>query len=135
MGAYVAVGPHPDRELARQLIKPVGAVYARFSRAAGQLVGPLADKDQSVIRNVIDNYDMNRHGRGGASHLAYLTEDFLDVVVDLAEIVPVVQNVRERAVGQMQAANRLAVVSIRTRVRTSRRFNSLWSARIDPSSR
>jgi 5,10-methylenetetrahydromethanopterin reductase len=78
MGAYIAVGPHPDRELARGLIKPVGAVYARFSRAAGQEVGPLADKDQSVIRNVIDHYDMNRHGRGGASHLAYLTEDFID---------------------------------------------------------
>jgi 5,10-methylenetetrahydromethanopterin reductase len=77
LGAYLNVAPHPDPRVARELIKPVVAVYARFSRTAARL-SELDPQDSSVIQAVIDHYDMSRHGRGGATHLAYLTEDFVD---------------------------------------------------------
>jgi 5,10-methylenetetrahydromethanopterin reductase len=74
LGAYLNVAPHPDAATARELVKPVVAVYARFSKRAGGL----AEGDASVIQAVADHYDMSRHGRGGAAHLAYLTDDFVD---------------------------------------------------------
>jgi 5,10-methylenetetrahydromethanopterin reductase len=77
LGAYVNVAPHPEASVARALVKPVVAVYARFSgnAATGEQLEP---RDASVIRAVSEHYDMSRHGRSGASHLAYLTEDFVD---------------------------------------------------------
>ncbi|MGO8863084.1 MAG: LLM class flavin-dependent oxidoreductase [Acidimicrobiales bacterium] len=75
-GAYVNVAPHPDRDTALELIKPVAAVYARFSR--GLPADQVDPEDRSVIRAVDEHYDMSRHGRGGASHLAYLTDNFLE---------------------------------------------------------
>jgi len=75
-GAYVNVAPHPDRSVALELIKPVAAVYARFSR--GLPADQVDPEDESVIRAVDQHYDMSRHGRGGAAHLAYLTEAFLE---------------------------------------------------------
>lgn len=77
MGAYLNVAPHPDRSTARALAKPVVAVYARFSRNAGPEQG-VAAGDASVIEAVADHYDMSRHGRAGASHIAYLTDEFVD---------------------------------------------------------
>jgi 5,10-methylenetetrahydromethanopterin reductase len=77
-GVYVNVAPHPDRDAARELIKPVVAVYARFSRASGRWADHLDPRDASVIEAVAEHYDMSRHGRGGASHLAYLPDDFVD---------------------------------------------------------
>ena len=42
------------------------------------MVDELDLRDASVIRAVAEHYDMSRHGRGGAAHLDYLTEDFVD---------------------------------------------------------
>ncbi len=77
LGAYLNVAPHPDASTARELVKPVVAVYARFSRYAGPGQG-VPGGDASVIQAVADHYDMSRHGRAGASHVAYLTDDFVD---------------------------------------------------------
>jgi 5,10-methylenetetrahydromethanopterin reductase len=78
LGAYVTVAPHRDPGVARELIKPVTAVYARFSSTRGDPTGHLDPRDASVIQAVVEHYDMSRHGRAGASHLAYLTDDFVD---------------------------------------------------------
>jgi 5,10-methylenetetrahydromethanopterin reductase len=78
LGAYVNVAPHHDREVARSLIKPVTAVYARFSGMPGHPVDELDPDDASVIKAVAAHYDISHHGRGGASHLAYLDDDFVD---------------------------------------------------------
>jgi 5,10-methylenetetrahydromethanopterin reductase len=77
-GAYLNVAPYPDPRVARELIKPVTALYARFSRTSGRSVLPLDPGDASVIDEIAEHYDMSRHGRGGASHLAYLNDDFVD---------------------------------------------------------
>lgn len=77
LGAYLNVAPHPNAATARELVKPVVAVYARFSRNAGPGEG-VAAGDASVIQEVAGHYDMSRHGRAGASHLAYLTDDFVE---------------------------------------------------------
>jgi 5,10-methylenetetrahydromethanopterin reductase len=74
-GAYVNVAPHPDRRIARELVKPVSAVYARFSADSADQVD---SRDAAIMRAVADDYDMARHGRVGARHLSYLTDDFLD---------------------------------------------------------
>ena len=78
LGAYVNVAPYPDPHIAQELVKPVVAVYARFSGMGPRLVDELDLRDASVIRAVAEHYDMSRHGRGGAAHLDYLTEDFVD---------------------------------------------------------
>ncbi len=77
LGAFVNVAPHSDVAMARELVKPVVAVYARFSGSArpGKDLGAA---DLAVIRAVSERYDMSRHGHSGASHLAYLTDDFVD---------------------------------------------------------
>jgi 5,10-methylenetetrahydromethanopterin reductase len=77
-GAYVNVAPYPDRHVAQELIKPVVAVYAPFSQRSGQSADQLDPRDALVIEAVAKNYDISRHGRGGASHLVYLNEDFVD---------------------------------------------------------
>jgi 5,10-methylenetetrahydromethanopterin reductase len=77
LGAYLNVAPHPDGGVARELVKPVVAVYARFSGNPSTL-RQLPPDTVSVIEAVTEHYDMSRHGRGGASHLAYLTDQFVD---------------------------------------------------------
>jgi 5,10-methylenetetrahydromethanopterin reductase len=77
VGAYLNVAPHPDAATARELVKPVVAVYARFSNSTRPGEG-LAAGDVAVVQAVAENYDMSRHGHSGATHLAYLTDDFVD---------------------------------------------------------
>jgi 5,10-methylenetetrahydromethanopterin reductase len=77
-GAYLPVAPHRDPGMARELVKPVTAVYARFSSTRGDPTDRLDRRDASVIQDVVDHYDMSHHGHADASHLAYLTDDFVD---------------------------------------------------------
>jgi 5,10-methylenetetrahydromethanopterin reductase len=72
-GAYVNVAPYPDPDVARELIKPVTAVYARFSGPSARSGEQLDSRDAEVIQAVAEHYDMSRHGGGAASHLAYLS--------------------------------------------------------------
>src|SRR2546421_697965 len=78
LGAYLGVAPHPDAEAALQLVKPVTAVYARFSSMAGHPVDDLDPEDASVIKALGEHYDTTRHGRGDAAHIAYLNDEFVD---------------------------------------------------------
>jgi len=78
LGAYLGVAPHTDAEAALQLVKPVTAVYARFSSMAGHPVDDLDPEDASVIKALGEHYDTTRHGRGDAAHIAYLNDEFVD---------------------------------------------------------
>jgi 5,10-methylenetetrahydromethanopterin reductase len=78
LGLYVNVAPLDDSAAARELVKPVVAVYARFSGMGGTPVDGVQGRDAAVIEAVASNYDMAHHGRSDASHLAYLDDDFVD---------------------------------------------------------
>ena len=77
-GLYLNVAPLHDASVARELVKPVVAVYLRFSGNGGRAVDGVDACDAKVIETVVANYDMARHGQGDASHLAYLDDGFVD---------------------------------------------------------
>jgi 5,10-methylenetetrahydromethanopterin reductase len=74
----VNVAPHPDRDVGRRLAKAVVAVYARFSAMPGHPLKDLDPGDASLIRDLGQQYDMSRHARSDASHVALLNDDFVD---------------------------------------------------------
>jgi 5,10-methylenetetrahydromethanopterin reductase len=77
LGAYVNVVPHPDREAARDLVKGPAAAYARFSGLGGAAVPGAGTGDREVLENLVRHYDPRAHGRSGASHVRFLTDEFL----------------------------------------------------------
>jgi 5,10-methylenetetrahydromethanopterin reductase len=78
LGAYLNIAPHPDRQVARDLVRGVVATYARFSAMPGHPVDQLDPTDASVIEALGENYDMSRHARSDAAHVALLDDDFVD---------------------------------------------------------
>jgi 5,10-methylenetetrahydromethanopterin reductase len=78
LGLYLNVAPLDDADAARELVKPVVAVYLRFSGMGGRAVGGVEPSDARVIESVVTNYDMARHGQSDASHLAFLDDQFVD---------------------------------------------------------
>ncbi|HET6810747.1 MAG TPA: LLM class flavin-dependent oxidoreductase [Acidimicrobiales bacterium] len=77
LGAYVNVVPHPDRDVARDLVKGPAAAYARFSGLAGGAVPGAESRDREVLGDLVRHYDPRAHGRSGASHVRFLTGEFL----------------------------------------------------------
>ncbi len=51
-GAYLPVAPHPDIQTARQLVKGVTSVYARFQAMPGHPTGQIRPEDARVIQAV-----------------------------------------------------------------------------------
>jgi 5,10-methylenetetrahydromethanopterin reductase len=77
LGAYVNVVPHPDRDVARELVKGPAAAYARLSGVAGGAAPGAEPGDRELLENLVQNYDPKAHGRSGASHVVFLTNEFL----------------------------------------------------------
>lgn len=77
LGAYVNVVPHPDRDVARDLVKGPAAAYARFSGLGGSAVPGAEPRDREVLESLVRHYDPKAHGRSGASHVRFLTDGFL----------------------------------------------------------
>jgi 5,10-methylenetetrahydromethanopterin reductase len=78
LGAYLNVAPHPDRAVARQLVKGVVATYARFSGMPGYPRELLDPADASVISAVAANYDMSRHGSTDGAHTQFVDDRFVE---------------------------------------------------------
>ncbi len=77
-GAYLAVVAHPDPRVAHDLARGPLAAYAHFSGMPGHPLGGLDPRDANVFKALGENYDMSRHARPDASHVAYLDDDFID---------------------------------------------------------
>jgi len=77
-GAWLPVAPHPSVAAARELVKGVTAVYARFQAMPGAPQDLVRPEDATSIRGVAENYDNSRHGRADADHVARLEADFID---------------------------------------------------------
>jgi len=77
LGAFLNVAVHPDRVVARDLVRGSVAIFARFATE-----GAPADGLSEVTRRGIDgltaDYDEGRHGEGDAPHARRLEDDFID---------------------------------------------------------
>ena len=78
IGAYVNVGCHPDRDVARGLIAGIVAAFAHFSAMPGSTGAGLRDEDRSVVAEVGARYDSNVHLQNAAEHTSALDAAFVD---------------------------------------------------------
>jgi 5,10-methylenetetrahydromethanopterin reductase len=90
LGAYVTVGCHPDRAVARDMIRGSVAAFAHFSAMPGSTGAGLDDADRAIVAEVGRTYDSNLHLVNTAAHTSALDGGFIDrfaVVGDAAECV------------------------------------------------
>lgn len=78
IGAYVNVGCHPDRDVARGLIAGIVAAFTHFSAMPGSTGAGLRDEDRAVAAEVGARYDSNVHLQNAAEHTGALAADFVD---------------------------------------------------------
>jgi 5,10-methylenetetrahydromethanopterin reductase len=77
-GAYVNIGCHPDRDVARRLIAGGVAAFAHFSSMPGSTGAGLRDVDRAVVAEVGRRYDSTEHLSNRAAHTQALSPDFVD---------------------------------------------------------
>lgn len=78
MGAYVNLVCHPDRAVARALVRGGLTTFARFSVMHGSVAGPVDDATRDVLDKLHDGYDMRAHTRADSAQAALLDDDFVD---------------------------------------------------------
>jgi 5,10-methylenetetrahydromethanopterin reductase len=78
LGAYINAVAHPDRSVARELVRGRMGVYARFSTMDRAVMGSLSARDREVAEALVHTYDMRSHAASGARHEAALVDDFVD---------------------------------------------------------
>jgi 5,10-methylenetetrahydromethanopterin reductase len=77
-GAYVSLGCHADRGVAREMIRGNVAAFAHFSAMPGSTGAGLAAGDRAVVAEVGARYDSNLHLVNAAPHAAALDAGFID---------------------------------------------------------
>jgi 5,10-methylenetetrahydromethanopterin reductase len=77
-GAYVNVGCHHDKAVARELIGGAVSAFAHFSSMPGSTGAGLREADRRVVAEVGQRYDSNEHLSNRAGHNAALDPDFVD---------------------------------------------------------
>jgi 5,10-methylenetetrahydromethanopterin reductase len=77
LGAFVNVGVHPDRALARDLVRGSTAILARFATEGAPPDG-LSDVTREGIVGLVADYDEDRHGQAAAPHALGLSDEFID---------------------------------------------------------
>lgn len=78
LGAYVNVATHPDRAIARNLVRGSAGIFVHFLRYTKSLGTSLSSEDRVAIDRVDRSYDEKRHGLLTASQSATLDDAFLD---------------------------------------------------------
>src|SRR5919109_1458158 len=88
LGAFLNVAVHPDRALARELVRGSTAIFARFATEGAPADG-LSEVTREGIEQMSTGYEAAHHGQGSASHAQQLEDDFIDrfAVVGPAEEV------------------------------------------------
>jgi 5,10-methylenetetrahydromethanopterin reductase len=77
LGAFLNVAVHPDRALARDLVRGSTAILARFGTEGAPPDG-LSEVTRAGIERLGSDYDENRHGHATAPHARELEDDFID---------------------------------------------------------
>ena len=77
LGAFVNVAVHPDRAVARDLVRGSTAILARFA-AEGAPSDGLSEVTRVGIARLGAGYDESRHGQSSAPAAQRLEDDFID---------------------------------------------------------
>jgi 5,10-methylenetetrahydromethanopterin reductase len=77
LGAFLNVGVHDDRAVARDLVRGSTAIFARFATEGAPPDG-LSEVTRAGIERLASEYDESRHGQAAASHAQALEDEFLD---------------------------------------------------------
>jgi 5,10-methylenetetrahydromethanopterin reductase len=77
LGAFLNVAVHPDRAVARDLVRGSVAIFARFATEGAPETG-LSDVTRTGIERLADGYDESRHGDAAAPHARELEDEFID---------------------------------------------------------
>jgi 5,10-methylenetetrahydromethanopterin reductase len=88
LGSFLNVAVHPDRALARELVRGSTAIFARFATEGAPADG-LSRVTQEGIEQMAAGYEAARHGQAEAPQAQQLEDDFIDrfAVVGPAEEV------------------------------------------------
>jgi 5,10-methylenetetrahydromethanopterin reductase len=78
LGAYVVVGCHPDRDVARDLVRGAAAAFLHFSAMPGSTGAGLAARDRQAFADLGAAYDSRSHLRSGAAHSRGLDDGLID---------------------------------------------------------
>jgi 5,10-methylenetetrahydromethanopterin reductase len=96
LGAFVNVGVHRERAVARDLVRGSTAIFARFATEGAPPDG-LSDVTRRGIDEVAAGYDESRHGQAGAAHARRLGGDFIDRFAVVGDPEEVAERLREIA--------------------------------------
>jgi 5,10-methylenetetrahydromethanopterin reductase len=77
LGAFLNVAVHPDRTVARELVRGSTAIFARFATEGAPADG-LSDVTRRGIERLAAGYDAARHGHTDAPHARRLEDEFID---------------------------------------------------------
>jgi 5,10-methylenetetrahydromethanopterin reductase len=77
LGVFVNVAVHPDRAVARDLVRGSTAILARFSTEGGPPDG-LSEITRAGIARLASEYDESRHGQSSAPAARRLEDEFID---------------------------------------------------------
>jgi 5,10-methylenetetrahydromethanopterin reductase len=78
IGAYVNLVCHPDRAVARALVRGGLTTFARFSVMHGDAQGPLSKQDSETLGRLHAGYDMKQHTRADSRQADLLPDEFVD---------------------------------------------------------
>lgn len=94
LGAFLNVGIHRERAVARDLVRGSTAIFARFATEGAPADG-LSDVTRSGIERLAADYDESRHGQAGAAHARELEDGFIDRFAVVGSPSEVVERLRE----------------------------------------
>jgi 5,10-methylenetetrahydromethanopterin reductase len=77
LGAYINLAVHPDRAVARDLVRGSTAILARFATEGAPPDG-LSDVTREGIVHLASAYDESRHGESDAPAAQRLADEFID---------------------------------------------------------
>ena len=77
LGAFLNIAVHPDRAVARDLVRGSTAILARFATEGAPSDG-LSEVTRAGIAQLASGYDEARHGRGTAPQAQALEDEFID---------------------------------------------------------
>jgi 5,10-methylenetetrahydromethanopterin reductase len=77
LGAFLNVAVHPDRAVARDLVRGSTAILARFGTEGAPPDG-LSEVTRAGIERLESDYDESRHGQAAAAHAQELQDEFID---------------------------------------------------------
>jgi 5,10-methylenetetrahydromethanopterin reductase len=78
IGAYINCAAHPQRDIARQMVRGSLGTLLRFSAPPGPAPEGLAPEDAQQIQALANAYDMAHHAQQRSGHSQLVTDELID---------------------------------------------------------